>query len=112
MSKTLIGRCIQRWKVRFKPICDSKVSPWWRKRDLKGYIRCAAIATADYMVSEMAERNAKVDYGIDGWSPEFASWFDDHRVKYEKEARDFLNVEAENDEIDDYIENEVDCWSD
>lgn len=112
MSKSLTGRCIQRWKVRFKPICDSKVSPWWRKRDLKGYIRRAAITTADCMVSEMAERNARVDYGIDGWSPEFSRWFDDRRDQYQKEARDFLNKEAENDEIDEYIENEVDCWSD
>lgn len=112
MSKTLTGRCIRRWKVRFKPICDSKLSPYWRKRDLKGYIRRAAITTADCMVSEMAESNAKVDYGINGWSPEFSSWFDELRGQYEKEARDFLNEEVESDDIDGCIESEIDCWSD
>ncbi|CAI2429944.1 hypothetical protein [Serratia liquefaciens] len=112
MSKTLTGRCIQRWEVHFKPICDSKRSPYWRKRDLKGYIRHAAIITADCMVSEMAERNAKVDYGIDGWSPEFSSWFGSCRVRYEKEARDTLNEEASNIEIDENIECEIDCWND
>jgi len=62
MSKTLNGRCIRRWTVYFKQQCDSKVSPWWRKRDLRGYIRDAALTTADCMVERMAEDNARVDF--------------------------------------------------
>ncbi|EPK7771126.1 hypothetical protein PVK22_13980 [Klebsiella oxytoca] len=42
MSKSLNARCIRRWKVEFKGRCDSKYSPYWRKRDLRGYIREAA----------------------------------------------------------------------
>lgn len=38
MSKSLNARCIRRWEVEFKGLCDSKVSPWWRKRDLRGYM--------------------------------------------------------------------------
>ncbi|WP_337264369.1 MULTISPECIES: hypothetical protein [unclassified Serratia (in: enterobacteria)] len=112
MKKTLIGRCIRRWKVRFKPICDSKVSPVWRKHHLKGYIRQCALITAGCMVREMAERNAQVDYGTTGWTPEFSEWFNEppRRAEYEKEARDYLNEEADNDEIDDMIDAEVDEW--
>ena len=36
MSKSLNARCIRRWEVEFKPLCDSKVNPYWRKRDLRG----------------------------------------------------------------------------
>ena len=36
MSKSLNARCIRRWEVEFKPVCDSKVNPYWRKSDLRG----------------------------------------------------------------------------
>ena len=62
MSKSLNARCIRRWEVEFKPICDSKVNPFWRKSDLHRYIREAALTTAYSMVESMAERNAKFDY--------------------------------------------------
>lgn len=62
MSKSLNARCIRRWEVEFKPFCDSKRNPYWRKRDLRGYIREAALTTAYSMVESMAERNAKVDF--------------------------------------------------
>ncbi|MEB2475792.1 hypothetical protein QMM96_10135 [Citrobacter freundii] len=47
MSKSLNARCIRRWTVEFKGRCDSKHSPYWRKRDLRGYIREAALTTAE-----------------------------------------------------------------
>lgn len=50
MSKSLNARCIRRWKVKFKSVCDSKVNPYWRKSDLRGYIREAALTTAYSMV--------------------------------------------------------------
>lgn len=50
MSKSLNARCIRRWEVEFKGLCDSKVSPWWNKRDLRGYIRECALTTAECMV--------------------------------------------------------------
>ncbi|MBH3122417.1 hypothetical protein [Serratia ureilytica] len=114
MSKSLISRCIRRWNVHFKPICNSKVSPYWRKRDLKRYIRESAFTTAASMVEEMAEGNAKVDFNGEscGWSPEFSAFYNQHREQYLKEARDFLNEEINVDEIDVYIESEIDCWSD
>lgn len=94
--------------------CDSKVNPYWRKRDLRGYIREAALTTAYSMVESMAERNAKVDYDgtTDGWSPEFSAWYDERREQYLKEARDYLDEEATNDEIDEEIQNELEGWND
>ncbi|MCT2385143.1 hypothetical protein [Erwinia pyrifoliae] len=109
-SKSLVARCIQRWKFRFKPVCDSKVSPHWRKHHLKTYFREYAVITADSMVWEMAESNAKADFGIVGWSPEFSAWFDERREYYMKEARQFLDEEADNDKIDYLIQEEIDCW--
>ncbi|WP_334644831.1 hypothetical protein [Klebsiella aerogenes] len=114
MSKSLNARCIRRWEVEFKGRCDSKYSPYWRKRDLRGYIREAALTTAYSMVESMAERNAKVDYDgtLNGWTPEFSEWYRKHREKYLKEARDFLNEDATNDDIDEEIQNELDAWND
>ncbi|WP_269564539.1 hypothetical protein [Kosakonia radicincitans] len=114
MSKTLKARCIRRWEIRFRDMCDSKFSPIWRKRDLRGYIRSAALTTAECMVYEMAERNAKVDFDgkEKGWSPEFSAWFDERRARYVKEAQDYLDDDASNEEIDDEIETEIDCWND
>jgi hypothetical protein len=62
MSKSLKARCIRRWEVEFKQVCDSKVNPYWRKRHLRGYIRDCALITADCMVERMAEDNARVDF--------------------------------------------------
>ena len=110
MKKSLIGRCIRRWKVRFKPLCDSKLSPYWRVHHLNGYLREYAKTMADCMIQELAESNAHVDFGIDGWSPEFSQWFSERRTKYLKEALDYLNEDASNEEIDDLIEKEISVW--
>lgn len=40
------------------------------------------------------------------------AWYDGRREHYLKEARDYLNEEATNDEIDDEIENELEAWND
>lgn len=114
MSKSLNARCIRRWEVKFKSVCDSKHNPYWRKSDLRGYIREAALTTAYSMVESMAERNAKVDYDGDpnGWSYEFSLWYRLRREKYLKEARDYLDEDATNDEIDEEIENELEAWND
>lgn len=111
--KSLHGRCIQRWKQRFKSVCDSKVSPYFRKRDLKGFCRESGVITADMMILNMAEGNAHVDFDgkRHGWSPEFSKFFDENREKYITEARLFLNEEATNDEIDDLIEEEISNWN-
>lgn len=112
MSKTLYARCIRRWKVEFKGRCDSKYSPYWRKRDLRGYIRETAIVMADCMVERIAENNARTDFGITGWSPEFSAWYDERREKYHKEARVILDEFASNDAVDEEIENELEAWND
>ncbi|HHR6118038.1 TPA: hypothetical protein ACS72I_001684 [Providencia alcalifaciens] len=111
--KTLHGRCIRRWKLRFKDACDSKASPYFRKRDLKGFIRECGITTAEMMILDMAEDNAAADFqgGKCGWSPERSKFFDDNREKYINEASLFLNEEATNDEIDDLIEEEISNWN-
>ncbi|QIU88245.1 hypothetical protein [Yokenella regensburgei] len=111
MSKSLNARCIRRWKVRFKNICDSKINPWWRKRDLQ-YIRECALITADCMVESLAEDAAKVDYGMVGWSHEFSQWFHEQREFYLSEARERLNSTVTNDEIDEEIQNELEAWND
>lgn len=112
MSKTLYARCIRRWEVRTKSWCDSKWSEVWHKRNQRRFFRETAIITADCMVESMAEDNARVDFGITGWSPEFSSWYDERRDQYRKEAFDFLNEEATTDEIDEQIEDELEAWND
>ncbi|EHL5836020.1 TPA: hypothetical protein OUV47_003445 [Escherichia coli] len=114
MSKSLNARCIRRWEIEFKGHCDSKVSPWWRKHHLRGYIRECALTTADCMVERMAEDNALVDFQGNGrgWSPEFSAWYHERREQYLKEARDYLNEDATNDEIDEEIQNELEAWND
>ncbi|MDV0655742.1 hypothetical protein VC625_11405 [Citrobacter freundii] len=114
MSKSLNARCIRRWEIEFKGRCDSKVSPWWRKHHLRGYIRECALTTAYCMVERMAEDNALVDFQGNGrcWSPEFSAWYHERREQYLKEARDYLNEDATNDEIDEEIQNELEAWND
>ncbi|HHK9762792.1 TPA: hypothetical protein ACQZJE_003599 [Klebsiella quasipneumoniae subsp. similipneumoniae] len=114
MRKSLNARCIRRWEVKFKSVCDSKHNPYWRKSDLCGYIREAALTTAYSMVESMAERNAKVDYDGEpnGWTPEFSVWYRERHKQYLKEARDYLDEDATNDEIDEEIENELEAWND
>ncbi len=107
MSKSLNARCIRRWTVEFKGRCDSKYSPYWRKRDLRGYIREVALTTADCMVERMAEDNAMVDFqGAN------LPWYHERREQYLKEARDHLNEDATNDEVDEEIQNELEAWND
>jgi len=114
MSKSLNARCIRRWKFQMRDVCDSKVNPWWRKRDLRGYIRECGLITAYCMVERMAEDNAKVDYQGDtfGWSPEFSAWYDERRDHYLQEARDYLNEDVTTEEIDEEIQNELEAWND
>lgn len=118
MSKSLNARCIRRWRVEFKGRCDSKHSLYWRKHDLRGYIRECALTTAESMVDRLAYNNAMHDFfaenGDDsGWSPDFSFWYDcGRRKKYLKEALDYLNEEATNDEIDEEIEGELEAWND
>lgn len=118
MSKSLNARCIRRWEVEFKPYCDSKVSPHWRKNHLRRYIRECALITAESMVDRLAYNNAMLDFftenGDDnGWSPEFSAWYSSkRRNKYLKEAWDYLNEDATNDEIDEEIQNELEAWND
>lgn len=114
MSESLNGRCIRRWKVQMRDVCDSKVNPWWRKHHLRGYIREAALTTADCMVERMAEDNAKVDYQGDtfGWSSEFSAWYDERRDQYLQDARDYLNEDVTTEEIDEEIQNELEAWND
>lgn len=114
MSKSLKARCIRRWEVEFSPVCDSKVSPHWRRHHLRGFIRSLALTTANCMVMRMAEDNAKADYqgGKRDWSPEFSSWYRERQEQYLKEAWDYLNEEATNDEIDEQITDELEAWND
>ncbi|WP_313609984.1 hypothetical protein [Atlantibacter hermannii] len=114
MSKSLNARCIRRWELQMRDVCDSKVNPWWRKRDLRGYIRECGLITAYCMAERMAEDNAKVDYQGDtfGWSPEFSAWYDERREQYLRETRVHLNEDVTTDEIDEEIENELETWND
>ena len=117
MSKSLNARCIRRWQVQFRDVCDSKYSPYWRKRHLRGCIRECGLTTADCMVDNLAYNNAMHDFfaenGDDsGWSPTFSAWYVTRREQYRKEALDYLNQDATNDEIDEEIQNELEAWSD
>lgn len=108
MSKSLYARCIRRWTVEFKGRCDSKYSPYWRKRDLRGYIRECALTTAESMVDRIAENDARIDFGIHG----FSAGYDEQRAEFIDAARHYLNEHATNAQIDDEIENELEAWND
>ena len=110
--KTLHGRCIKLWRKKLKPFCDSKISPYWRKRDLKAFCRECGVITANSMVEGMAEGNARVDFqgSGHGWSPEAGKYFDENREKYIKEAFIYLSEEATDDEINDLIDEEISEW--
>ncbi len=112
MSKSLNARCIRRWEVEFKGRCDSKYSPYWRKRHLRGVIRESALITADCMIEALANDAARADYQMVGWSAEFSQWFREQREFYLAEARRELNKTATNDQIDEEIQSELDCWND
>lgn len=112
MSKSLYARCIRRWEVRTKSWCDSKWSEVWRKRDQRRFFHETAIITADCMVDRIAENNARIDFGITGWSPEFSAWYDERRDQYRKEVRLILDAFASNDAVDEEIENELEAWND
>lgn len=114
MSKSLNARCIRRWQVQFRDVCDSKFSPYWRTRHLRGCIRECALTTAHCMVERMAENNARVDFNGDepGWTPVFSAWYATRRERYRKEALDYLNQDTTNDEIDEEIQNELEAWND
>ncbi|MBP2843909.1 hypothetical protein J8655_00070 [Dickeya oryzae] len=114
MSKSLIKRCQRRWRIHLKPWGDSKVSPYWSKADIKSFARESGKITADCLVAEMAENNAKADFAGQGnaygWSPEFSRYFDENRGRYTNEALHFLTGEITIEEIDDSIDTEIDCW--
>ncbi|EOU9609509.1 hypothetical protein ACOJD9_002770 [Cronobacter dublinensis] len=118
MSKSLEARCIRRWKVQVRGWCDSKVSPYWRRHHLRSFFRSVALTTADCMVESLAYNNAMHDFFSEvgdqhGWSPEFSAWYNERRrEQYRKEAQDYLNEEATNDEIDEEILNELEAWND
>ncbi|HFZ2066621.1 TPA: hypothetical protein ACIJ0S_001172 [Klebsiella pneumoniae] len=45
-------------------------------------------------------------------TPEFSAWYRERHEQYLKEARDYMDEDATNDEIDDEIENELEAWND
>jgi hypothetical protein len=73
-----------------------------------------AITSAGTKSVQLVGRKAKVDFdgSLQGWTPEFSEWYRKRREVYLKEARDQLNEEATNDEIDEEIENELEAWND
>ncbi|MDF7681541.1 hypothetical protein PT300_13470 [Enterobacteriaceae bacterium ESL0689] len=114
MRKSLTARCIRRWQVEFKPLCDSAKNPYWCKRDLRGYIKSYAIASSESIVCRRAEKMAKINlFGHElGWSPEFADYFYKNREKYLEDARKHFNKNATTEEIDDEMERELEAWND
>lgn len=113
---SLIKRCQRRWSLRLSRWGDSKISPYWRRRDVRTTARSYGEITADGMVQQMAEENAHVDYRemyagttYDNFE-EFRLWYRVHQAKYESEARRYLDEGATTDEIDDAIETEIDHW--
>ncbi|SBW25543.1 hypothetical protein BN4901_2546 [Citrobacter europaeus] len=66
------------------------------------------------MIERLAEDNARVDFfgHALAWSPEFSTWYDERRDKYFKEASDYLNEDATNEEIEEEIQNELEAWND
>lgn len=112
---SLIKRCQRRWSLRLRPWGDSKVSPYWRKRDVRHTARAYGEITAEGLVRDMAENNARADFenafGRDSYSYEaFSVWFTPRQQRYYDEALNFLNEWATVDEIDEAIETEIDCW--
>ncbi|MDQ5184507.1 hypothetical protein RCE24_26090 [Klebsiella variicola subsp. variicola] len=98
--------------ISYQGLVRTFLSTVWRKRDLRGYIREAALTTAYCMVERMAEDNARADFGIKGWSSDFSAWYDERREHYRKDAKIILDAFACNEAIDEEIQNELEAWND
>lgn len=111
MAKSIHKRFIRAWKLRFRAVCDSKVSAHWQKRDLKSFLRESGIVSANSFTYSMAESLAKQDFQGNerGWSPEFSAWFDKRRQHYMQLAKIGAD-KISDDEIHDLIEEEISCW--
>lgn len=113
MAKSIHKRFIRGWHLQFRHVCDSKFSPYWRGRDVKGFLRESGIVSADSLIYSLAEDLAKKDFqGAErGWTPEFSRWFDARRQHYLQLAKaeaDKISVE----EIEDLIQEEISYWGD
>lgn len=116
MPKSLEKRCIRAWRLTLRKHADSRVNPHWRGVNLRQFCRENGLITAMAMAERRAEQMAHLAWrnetGLNGWSPEFGSWFDEHRQGFLTEAR--LELESNNDpcEIDDSIMDEMSYWGD
>ncbi|PKE27600.1 hypothetical protein CWS43_26105 [Rahnella sp. AA] len=113
MNKSIHKRFIRAWELRFRDICNSNTSQYWRKRDIKGFLRNTAIISADGLLYELAEDLAKQAFPGDsqGWTPEFGRWFSQAtiREKFLKLAAMQANAVSD-DDITDAIETEISYW--
>ncbi|MEE8728679.1 MAG: hypothetical protein SOI28_10095 [Rahnella inusitata] len=113
-NKSIHARFIRRWFLRFKPFCDSKLSPVWRKHHLKGYIRETALVSAESWLYSMAEEIAIEEWkgmGKEYWTPEFYDWYEPQRHHFLSRAL-VAGRALSVDVVDECIDEEISCWTD
>lgn len=110
--KSIYKIAINLWKRRFEHVCDSKVSAFWRKRDLRGFIRQMGIHTAEWIVYDLASEIAHREFGNRGWSIEFSNFFDQNLERFKAEAVEVIssqNQEEILEAVEEAMEAEIDA---
>lgn len=107
MKKSLEGKLIKAWRDAIRPYCDSKVSSFWRKRDLKKFCRENARILAQAQIGNRSRDIARTVVG-DDWK-----LVSDYVYEHEPELSAMAREEIEADEFFDAAEivaEEMDCW--
>lgn len=94
--KSIYKISINLWKRKFKQYCDSKINPWWRKRDLKGFVRDMGITTANIMVYDLGREIARREFfgGDIGWTVEFENFYTENQEHFDELALDVIYAQT------------------
>lgn len=113
-AKSLIKRCLRRWKVMTKKLCDSKTSATWRKSDLKAGIRTAANCTAMVIAQQIGFKMGLTDFNRAHKRPEdsrpvaaFWPWWLENQITYNEKARLILSGSEATQYIDETIKEDL-----
>lgn len=106
--KSIYKIAINLWKRRFQAVCDSKVSPFWRKKDLKGFVRQMGVHTADWMIYEVAQEIAYRESGCKGWSVEFSNFFTENEEHFRELAIDIIYQQTQ-EELTDALQESMEA---
>ena len=99
---------IRYMQSRFRASCDSKLSPYWNKRSLR-FLRSWALTVIEVAITERAEELYHRDYPK---ADKFGVWYymdKGLRTRYERHARNELELTMTRDEVVELIDEEIYC---